>query len=182
MGLSTELVVAEATAQVDRNGFASLSLSSLAQSLGVRVPSLYKHIEGIEGLRQRISDRAKAELWHRVETAAGDKHGIEAFRAIAITFRDYAVECPGRFEAAAYNVQLDLEPPGGGPLERVAQECGVPDEHAVRVVQAIRASLRGWLSLHIETSTEVSDIGYATLLDLLEAGMVNFDSYTAARV
>jgi AcrR family transcriptional regulator len=176
MGLNTESVVAEAIALVDTDGFATLSLSALAQRLGVRVPSLYKHIEGIDDLRQRISEIAKAELWDVVNDAARDRHGLEAFRAIAIAYRDYAIRYPGRFDAAGYNARLNPAPIAVGSLERVAQECGIPAEHSGRIVQALRASLRGLLTLQVDTTADASGAVYASLLDLLEAGLLHFES------
>jgi AcrR family transcriptional regulator len=179
MGLNTDLVVAQAITLVDDENFASLSLSSVAQRLGVRVPSLYKHIEGIDDLRERITHVAKEELWGRVEDAARGRHGIEAFRAIAIAYRDYAIQHPGRFDAAGFGLRWEPSRRIANSLERVAGECGVPAERAPRVVQSLRASLRGLLSLQLETTPEVGGTAYASLLDLLEAGLVNFDAYTS---
>ncbi|HEY3736862.1 MAG TPA: hypothetical protein VGL26_05405 [Jatrophihabitans sp.] len=181
MGLNTESVVTAAVDLVDLDGFDSLSLSSLAQRLGIRVPSLYKHIDGIDDLKQRISEKAKLDLYGKLEAAALDRYGVAAFRAVATAYRDFAIQYPGRFDAAGYKARLSTLPTISPSLERVAEECGIPTEHAARTVQALRASMRGLLALQVETTPELSGTVYESLLDLLEAGLVNFTVYTANR-
>jgi AcrR family transcriptional regulator len=53
-GLHRASVVQAAAARVDAapNGWETLSLADLAESLGVRTPSLYKHIDGLPALRR----------------------------------------------------------------------------------------------------------------------------------
>ena len=46
--LTADRVVAEAAALADERGIQALSLSPLAERLGVRVPSLYKHVGGLD--------------------------------------------------------------------------------------------------------------------------------------
>ena len=46
----------------DEVGLTQLTLAALAVRLGVRQPSLYKHIDSIDGLRRGIAIRAKHEL------------------------------------------------------------------------------------------------------------------------
>ena len=53
-GLSTARVVAEAAALSDEIGYDKLTLTLLAERLGVAVPSLYKHIDGLEALRVAV--------------------------------------------------------------------------------------------------------------------------------
>lgn len=55
-------MVAEAEAMVDEVGLQNLNASVLADRLGVRQPSLSKHIDGVDALRRSISIGAKREL------------------------------------------------------------------------------------------------------------------------
>ena len=58
-GLSEAVVIEEAERLIDEVGLARLTLAELAARLGVRQPSLYKHIEGFDGLVRSISVRAE---------------------------------------------------------------------------------------------------------------------------
>ena len=58
-GLTEARVVAEAELLADDVGLSKLTLAALADRLGVRQPSLYKHVAGMEGLQRSIALRAK---------------------------------------------------------------------------------------------------------------------------
>jgi len=61
-GLTGDRVVEEAAQMADDVGLGQLTLAALAERLGVRQPSLYKHIDSMAGLQRSISGRAKVEL------------------------------------------------------------------------------------------------------------------------
>jgi AcrR family transcriptional regulator len=61
-GLSETRVIEEGERIADEVGLSSLTLSALAERLGIRQPSLYKQIVGTDGLRRSIALRAKEEL------------------------------------------------------------------------------------------------------------------------
>ena len=50
-GLSTASVIEAAADLADEIGYDALTLTALATRLGVAVPSLYKHVSGLEALR-----------------------------------------------------------------------------------------------------------------------------------
>src|SRR5215472_13481724 len=54
-GLDTATVVRAAAELADASGLDSLTLAGLAEHLGVRVPSLYNHVEGLPGLRRSLA-------------------------------------------------------------------------------------------------------------------------------
>ena len=61
-GLTQTRVVEEGERIADEVGWSNLTIAALADRLGVRQPSLYKHIAGLDGLRRGIAMRAKGEL------------------------------------------------------------------------------------------------------------------------
>lgn len=172
MGLNTARVVAAAIELVDSAGFDALSLAALAQKLGIRVPSLYKHIQGIDDLRIRLSNNSRTEVYEWLTIAAEGKEGYERFRAIASAYRQYAQEHPGRFDAAGWKAQLVTAPSIGPLIADMIRQCGVPEEQVVVTGYAIRAALRGYLSLSSATPPgETPDSIFTALLSLLENGM-----------
>src|SRR3954451_3662191 len=98
--LGREDVLLSALTIVDRDGFAALSLASLAVELDRHVSSLYNHVDGLDGLRRDITMRSLEELGSRIWRSALGRSGADALWAIAEAYRTYASECPGRFEAA----------------------------------------------------------------------------------
>ncbi len=61
-GLTTDRVVAAAADLADEVGPDQLTLAVLAARLGVRQPSLYKHVASLDSLRQLVAKRAKEEF------------------------------------------------------------------------------------------------------------------------
>ena len=69
-GLSREAVVQAAAALADEEGLEEVTLAELASRLGVRTPSLYNHVAGLEGLRRELALLGTRELGRRLGRAA----------------------------------------------------------------------------------------------------------------
>ena len=76
VGLDHEQVVDAAVAVLDDVGrLDDLALRDVAARLGVRVQSLYAHVEGAQGLRRALALRGLSELADRLTTAAIGRAG-----------------------------------------------------------------------------------------------------------
>ena len=69
-GLTRQTVVDAAGDVVDMEGPTALTLSRVARELGVKPPSLYNHIAGLEQLQRDVALRAIDDLGHRLGAAA----------------------------------------------------------------------------------------------------------------
>ena len=99
-GLNQTRVIEQAEQIADEGGLANLTLAALAQRLGVRQPSLYKHIDGINGLQRSIAGRAKAELAATFDRAAVGQAGADAITSTSNACWTWALEHPRRYAAA----------------------------------------------------------------------------------
>ena len=99
-GLNTRIVVAEAARTADEVGLDRLTLAMIAQRLQVALPSLYKHVRGLDALLQKLAALATAELAVDLSAAAAGRARLDAVRAVAAAYRDYARRHPGRYPAA----------------------------------------------------------------------------------
>ena len=89
-GLTPDRVVAEAQDLADEVGLTRLTLAELAHRLGVRLPSLYKHVAGMEGLQREMAVRAKLELADVLGRSAVGRAGDDAVRSMAVSYREWA--------------------------------------------------------------------------------------------
>lgn len=112
-GLDPAAVVAAGAALADEVGFAKLTMGLLAERVGVRTPSLYKHVGGQEDLVRRIAALALSEAADAVGGAVQGYAGRDALAAAARAFRAFVVEHPGRYAAT-----IGVEP--SGPDDPVA--------------------------------------------------------------
>ncbi|WP_432840035.1 TetR/AcrR family transcriptional regulator [Dactylosporangium sp. CA-092794] len=152
-GLTRQAVVEEAERVVDELGLDGLTLASLAERLGVRQPSLYKHIEGVASLRRAITMRAAREVTEALSRAAVGRSRGDAIMAMAGAQRAWARAHPSRYQLA------QVPPvPGDTEHERVAEDYlktltavlsgfGLADADAIDAIRCIRSALHGFVSL-----------------------------------
>lgn len=129
-GLDRATVVAAGAALADEVGLAQLTMGSLAERLGVRTPSLYKHVAGQDDLNRRIAVLALGQAADVIGGAIQGYAGRDALAAAARAFRAFVVEHPGRYAAT-----IGVEP--SGPDDPLAVE-------GQRSLDAFRAVLRGY--------------------------------------
>jgi AcrR family transcriptional regulator len=97
--LTPESVTEAGAALVDEIGFDHLSMGLLAERLGVKTPSLYKHVASQADLAHRIAVLAMAELADVIRDATQGRAGSDALAASAQAMRMYVQEHLGRYAA-----------------------------------------------------------------------------------
>ena len=152
-GLSEDRVVVEAERIADEVGLPRLTLAALAESLGVRQPSLYKHIDGMDALQRSIAVRAKTELGEVLGRAAVGKSGDDAIRALATAYRRWALGHPGRYSATVRAPEAgdtDDEAASASVVGVVLDVLAGYDLHgadAIDATRALRSTLHGFIAL-----------------------------------
>lgn len=146
-------MVAEAARLVDEVGFDNLTLAAVADRFGVALPSLYKHVRGLGGLRRELSVVAITELGHALADAAVGKAGTDALHAIAAAYRDYAHRHPGRYAATvkASDPHDDRHRVASDAVLKVvvAVLAGyqLAGDDAIHATRFLRAALHGFIDL-----------------------------------
>lgn len=154
-GVTPRRVESVAAEVVDEAGWDSLTLSAVAGRLGVSVPSLYKHVDGMPGLRRSLTIRAVSELGQRLVDAAVGRAGTDALAPIAHAYRDFAREHPGLYAATVVAPASgdDEHHAAAGrvlmPVLAMIDGYGVPGDEAIDAARALRASLHGFVSLEL---------------------------------
>ena len=129
-GLSGGEVVAAAAGLADEIGYAGLTMGLLADRLGVRAPSLYKHVDGLADVQHRLATLAMTELGEVIRDAVQGRAGRDALAALLTAVRGYVTAHPGRYMAT-----IGAEPTGpDDPLQAAS----------TRVINSIAAVLRGY--------------------------------------
>ncbi|WP_406308479.1 TetR/AcrR family transcriptional regulator [Streptomyces sp. NBC_00121] len=137
-GLSPASITEAGAMLVDEIGFAQLSMGLVAERLGVKTPSLYKHLTGQADLAHRIAILAATELGDAIRDATQGRAGGDALAAAAQAMRTYVREHPGRY-AAVNSARPD------GP-----DDPFIPASN--RALSSLSAVLRGY---HLDPAQEV---------------------------
>lgn len=148
-GLSTAKVVQRAAELADELGYDHLTLAVVAADFGVRVPSLYKHVGGLDQMRYEVAIVGGTELATAMADAATDRVGAEALVALAQAYRRVAEHHPGRVQAyLRYPLGARDAYVSGGivtVLARALREAGVAEPDLDAAAVALRATLRGFV-------------------------------------
>jgi AcrR family transcriptional regulator len=97
--LTPASVTEAGAALVDEVGFDQLSMGLLAERLGIKTPSLYKHVDSQADLAHRIAVLAMTELGDAIRDATQGRAGSDALAAGAQAMRRYVREHPGGYAA-----------------------------------------------------------------------------------
>ena len=180
-GLTPAAVTAAGADLADEIGLEHLSMGLLAERLGVRTPSLYKHVEGLGDLTHRIAVLAMTELADAVRDATQGRAGSEALTAAAQAMRAFVTRRPGRY--AAGNAARPTGPedplvPAAdrflGSLSAVLRGYRLDPAEEVHALRMLRSMLHGFASVEAAggfmIQTDVDD-SFAWMVDLVDRGL-----------
>ncbi|QHC65983.1 TetR family transcriptional regulator [Rathayibacter sp. VKM Ac-2759] len=151
-GLTRDRIAEEAAVMADEVGLARLTLSALAERLGVRQPSLYKHIDSMAGLHRDIAVHAKRALGEVLARASAGRSGADAIASMSNAYRDWAKEHPARYEAANLMPapgDVDDEAVSVAAIQVIADVLAayrLEGDDAGDAIRAFRSTLHGFVS------------------------------------
>lgn len=161
-GLDRETIIKAAAGIADKEGAASVTLKTLANKLGVRSPSLYKHFSGgLDELNTELMLYGWRTLEEEIANAAIGRSRDDAIIAICNSYRNFAYEHRGMLEAMQwynmYSSQEHLQATQGimDILFRVLEAYDLENEQKVHCIRMLRGFLQGFLS--IETHNGFGD-------------------------
>jgi AcrR family transcriptional regulator len=176
-GLSPQRVVAEAAAVADAVGLEQLTLAEVAQRLGVALPSLYKHVNGLADLRRELALLGMGELAATLGRAAMGRSGRDALAAVAEAYRAFATD-----RAGLYSATMRAPSPDDVELAAVSQEAldvalavmrsyDIEGADAVHAIRIFRSAMHGFVAQEASGAfgmIESVDESYRLLIDLLD--------------
>lgn len=97
-GLTTETVVMTAMNIVDSEGMENLTLLRVAKELGVKSPSLYEHVKGMDGLTRKLRLKGLELMKQQFQVALVGVSGDSAVRNLADSFRLFVKTHPSLYD------------------------------------------------------------------------------------
>jgi AcrR family transcriptional regulator len=180
-GLNTGDVVRAAAEISDETSFASLTLGLVAERLGVRAPSLYKHVDSLADLRHRVATLAMTEFGEIARDAAAGLAGRDALAALAHALRDYVTAHPGRYAATVGAELTGADDPLLTASTRVIELIGavlrgyrIDEDTMVHAIRSVRCTLHGWATLQAVNGFRWSgdlDVSFEALIDFMDSGL-----------
>ena len=156
--LDKNAVVQAAVEILNAEGVQALTLSRLAEELGIQTPSLYNHVEGLPGLQQELAILNAKLLADRLSSAAMGKSGAELFMEASQAFRAYVKEYPGLYMSTLRSSGAQETPNKELQLEEertvnvglvVMASLGLKGENAIHGLRAFRSMVHGFATLEV---------------------------------
>jgi AcrR family transcriptional regulator len=151
---SLDAIVSAGRSILEADGLPGLTMHRVADDVGVRPPSLYKHVSSRAALIRLIAEAVFAELGEALELAAGSGDPGTDLRAIAVAFRRFAHAQPQAYgllfgplpddwrpAPAAYRRSLDV-------LLRVVAQASAPG-HELETARTVVAWAHGFVSMEL---------------------------------
>lgn len=180
-GVTAEDVVAAAADIADEIGYDNLTMSLVADRLGIRSPSLYKHIDGLADLQHRIATLAITELGEATRDAMLGTAGPDALAAFARAFRSYVVTHPGRYTATIGAEFTGPEDPlfkaSARLLDSIAavlRGYGISADEMDHALRTIRSTFHGFAALQAANGFQWSadpDESFEWMIHFVDRGL-----------
>jgi AcrR family transcriptional regulator len=183
-GLTTDRVVDEAELLADEGEPSTLAV--LARRLGVQVPSLYKHVAGADDLQRLVSVRARNEFSQVLARATVGKSGADAVAALAVAYRDWATEHPGRY-ATTLRAPNPADPAdmaaSSGAIQVIFDALagyGLVDDDAIDATRLLRSTLHGYVTLIAAGAFALPDLdrSFRQMIAVFQLSLTQWPSHT----
>lgn len=159
LGVSRDDVVAAAVSVADRDGLGELTVAAVASEVGCRPPSVYHHVDGLDGLLRAVALVAAEDLSATLEAAVQDRTGRDAVAALTEAAHGWGVAHPARFEAVRRPIDAAEHPDLAAacnatllPFQDALLDAGVPAEQRPTVLAALLTAIRGGVLADIDAS------------------------------
>jgi len=182
--LDTDQVIDAAAVIADREGVEAITLTRVAEELGVRQPALYRHIDGYDALIRSLGLRGREILGARLAEAAIGVAGSEAVRAVGRAWRAVVADHPGLYAATdryPCTGDTELEEAVERVVAVIAQSLAsfdLSDTDRVHAARSLRSAFHGFAHLQAgdgHPHPEDLDDSFDELLTLLIAGVRNLE-------
>ncbi|HET9260605.1 MAG TPA: WHG domain-containing protein [Acidimicrobiia bacterium] len=151
---SLDEIVASGRELIETDGLRSLTMNRVAGMVGVRAPSLYKHVANRADLVRLIAEDVIGELLHRLEHAVTHEDPRADLEALAHSFRNFAKEAPGAYQLVFQSLPADARPDperleaAAAPVIRIAERL-VGRDRALEAARTFTAWAHGFVSMEL---------------------------------
>lgn len=153
-GVKLQDILKAAEEIANERGMGDVTLTTLAQKLHIRPPSLYNHVDGLNGLRQVLALHSLEKLEEALMSAAVGRAGEDALTAMGRAYMQYARERPGLYEAMLYTTDrndTELRHAADRVAELVitvlSSGYGFNEADSIHAARGFRSLLHGFASL-----------------------------------
>ena len=151
-----ETIIETARAMIERDGVESLSLGKLASELGIKAPSLYRHIASKNAMLQAVIEQTYMNLFHAYDDALENESDNPQDQIIKLSqaHRSFAHENPNTYTLAYTAQHPDLRTNPDTLLERALSIQQIitkisGQENSLPALRGLLALVHGYIMLEL---------------------------------
>jgi AcrR family transcriptional regulator len=176
---SRDAIVLAARAILEEDGLEAVSMGRVAERVGVRGPSLYKHVTDRAALIRAIGDAITVDLGRTLAVALDDGDPRSSLRAVTAAFRTFVHANPNGYGLLFAHLEPNLQPDQaaaaaiGEPLV-LAMARIVGEQDALEAARTLVAWAHGFVSMELAGTFRLGgdvDAAYAFGLEAIVAGV-----------
>ncbi len=165
---------------LETQGLENLSMQSLATALGVRAPSLYKHIENKSQLVKAILEALLLELGETLSKAANGQNFADDLRAMIVAYRAFAHQHPTLYPLLYSHLTSEMQPDvkvsatAAAPLLQTIEQW-VNQKRSLSAARMVVAFTHGFVSMELAGALRLGgnvedafELGVESLVKVLE--------------
>jgi AcrR family transcriptional regulator len=151
---SLEQIVNAGLTVVEAEGLPALTMAAVAQQVGVRPPSLYKHVRNRAQLVRLVATRAVSELTSELDAVSRQGDAQVQLRAMADALRDFARRRPALYGLLFSPLPDESQPDAevltraSAPVLRVSEQLA-GSEQALEAARTIVAWAHGFIDMEL---------------------------------
>lgn len=176
---SSDAILAAARAILEADGMDAVTMQRVAQRVGVRGPSLYKHVADRSSLIRAVAESVTADLGTTLSGAIRTGDPRADLRAIATDYRAFVHANPRGYALLFAGLDPSQQPDPaaiadiGRPIVGVASQL-VGEVEALSAARTFVAWAHGFVSMELAGAFRLGgdiDAAYRTGVDILLAGI-----------
>ncbi|GAB1545480.1 TetR/AcrR family transcriptional regulator [Scytonema sp. NUACC21] len=180
--LTKQDIVQAAIVCLEKEGECALGVNRVARSLGIKPPSIYKHLDGNPALRRAVA----LEIWQRFLTLCHQQttelnEPLAMLRALLHAARNFARSHPALY-AVMIQVQLQPSDPDFAPIvekilnfyERALKPYDLSRDEMIDTIRMLHAAFYGFVAAELSgllTLERSTDASYEVIIDALVAAI-----------
>jgi len=151
--LNRDKIISSAAELIEEIGLKNLTLNKLAEKLGIKTPSLYNHLEGLNALYAGLVDFGMGRLGECLRNSAIGISKEDAMEAVAYAYRKFVKENPELYKALMKAPKLDkgeIKQSGGitGIMNKILEPYNnYSKEEEIHITRGFRSIIHGFVSL-----------------------------------
>ena len=180
-GLAPATVTEVAADVADEIHPVPLSMGAVAERLGVKTPSLYKHVDGLADLNHRIAILGATELGDTLRNSMQGLAGGDALAAATRALRSFIGDHPGRYAATVGVVPSGPDDPLAVAMERaldsftaVLRGYDLEPDQRIPATRMLRSVLHGFATLEASNGFQLDtdiDSSFDWIVAFIDRGL-----------